>query len=229
MVHVITDGSTLAGGDKPGHLEGQGAIDAGHVRDIAAAPGTLIRDLDLTALTHGSAQAADPYRPTALIETVVRGLFPRCSWPGCSTPSRRCDLDHVTEYNHHNPAAGGQTWLGNLNPKCRFHHQLKTFGDGWLDDQIIDAHGVIWTEVTTPEGFTVRSQAPNTWLLPDAGLIPQPPPATTIGPAPPAPKEPTRWQTRTEAKHAYRHRLRTEHRRSRNGGEPVMAGPPPPF
>ena len=222
VVHVITDGSTLAGGDKPGHLEGQGAIDAGHVRDIAAAPGTLIRDLDLTELTRHSAQSADPYRPTTLLDTVARGLFGTCSWPGCTRPAWKADLDHVAEFNHHDPGAGGPTCLCNLNPKCRFHHQVKTFGDGWLDDQIIDAHGVVWTEVTTPEGFTRRSRAANTWLLPDAGLIP-------CGHAPPTrpgtvdtTDDPKRGQTRTEAKHAYRLSLRARNRRYRSVGPPGL-------
>ncbi|MFT3714985.1 MAG: DUF222 domain-containing protein [Gordonia sp. (in: high G+C Gram-positive bacteria)] len=178
VVHVIADGSTLDGGDRPGHLEGHGAIDAAHVRDIAARPGTLVRPLDLTQLRRGSAQAGNPYRPTALLDTVVRGLFGGCSWPGCTRPAAACELDHVTEWNADDPDAGGPTCLCNLNPKCTFHHLLKTFGEGWIDDQIIDADGTVWTEVTTPEGHTVRSKARNTWLLPDAGLVPcgHPPP-----------------------------------------------------
>ncbi|MFT3716535.1 MAG: DUF222 domain-containing protein [Gordonia sp. (in: high G+C Gram-positive bacteria)] len=172
IVNVITDRSTLEGGDKPGHLDGHGTISADHVRDIASTPGTVVRPLDLTTLADHTAQAADPYRPTALLDTVVRGLFGTCTWPGCSRPASRCQLDHVTEYNHQNPDAGGATCWCNLNPKCVFHHQIKTFADGFLDDQLIDANGHIWTEITTPEGFTTRIRAANTWLLPGLGLIP---------------------------------------------------------
>ncbi len=212
VVHVITDGSTLEGGDKPGHLGGYGTIDASQVRDIAARPDTRIRPLNLTDLTGRAAQQADPYRPTAALDAVIRGLFPTCTWPGCDRPAHRCQLDHVTEFNHRNPEAGGPTCYCNLNPKCLFHHQLKTFGDGWLDDQIVDAHGTLWTEVTTPHGITVRTRALNTWLLPNLGLIPcGHGPPTAPGTAEPG-NEPTRTLTRTEAKHAYRQRLRARNR-----------------
>ncbi|GAC56643.1 hypothetical protein GOHSU_12_00330 [Gordonia hirsuta DSM 44140 = NBRC 16056] len=212
VVHVITDGSTLEGGDKPGHLGGYGTIDASQVRDIADRPGTRVRPLNLTDLTGRAAQQANPYRPSATLDAVIRGLFPTCTWPGCERPAHRCQLDHVTEFNHDHPEAGGATCYCNINPKCLFHHQLKTFGDDWLDDQIVDAHGTVWTEVTTPHGVTVRTRALNTWLFPGLGLIPcgHGPP---IAPGPGDPgAEPTRTLTRTEAKHAYRQRLRARNR-----------------
>ncbi|MFT4086442.1 MAG: DUF222 domain-containing protein [Gordonia sp. (in: high G+C Gram-positive bacteria)] len=213
VVHVVTDGSTLEGGDKPGHLDGHGAISADQVRDIAARPGTSVRPLDLTDLIDHSAQDGNPYRPTAALDVTVRALFGCCSWPGCSRPASRCQLDHVTEFNHRDPASGGATCWCNLNPKCVFHHMVKTFGEGWLDDQIVDANGQIWTEVTTPYGRTHRTRAANTWLLPNLGLLP-----CRHGP-PIAPgevdrsAEPVRSRTRTDAKHAHRQRLRAQNRK----------------
>lgn len=235
VVHVVANGSTLEGGDEPGHLEGHGAIDADLVREIASRPGTLVRPLDYAALRH-PAQAADPYRPTAACEVFMRTVFPSCTWPGCSRPAWRCQLDHVCEFDHDRPDAGGPTCHCNLNPKCTFHHLLKTFGEGWVDDQIIDANGVIWTEVTTPEGFTVRSKALNTWLLPDLGLVPcAHPPTVAPGAMAPA-REPMRVATRTQRKHEYRMRLRARNRRAAEkfGGTRSAAADfdddlPPPF
>ncbi|WP_454162055.1 DUF222 domain-containing protein [Gordonia iterans] len=241
VVHVVCPGSTLEGGDEPGVLDGYGAIDAGLVRDIVAREDVAVRTLDLAELSKATARAADRYRPTAACEVAVRTLFGQCTWPGCSRQAWRCDLDHVCEYNHADPAAGGATCFCNLNPKCEFHHLIKTFGEGWLDDQVIDAHGVIWTEVSTPEGFTVRSQALNTWLLPDLGLVPcshgeiWTPLDRPDGLAGRGEAEPMRKSTRLEAKHAYRMRLRAEHRRAAESGSVKIIPPsfdddtPPPF
>ncbi|WP_448222628.1 DUF222 domain-containing protein [Gordonia iterans] len=235
VVHVVCPGSTLEGGDEPGVLDGYGAIDAGLVRDIVAREDVAVRTLDLAELSKATARAADRYRPTAACEVAVRTLFGQCTWPGCSRQAWRCDLDHVCEYNHADPAAGGATCFCNLNPKCEFHHLIKTFGEGWLDDQVIDAHGVIWTEVSTPEGFTVRSQALNTWLLPDLGLIPCTHGEPLVPGVPVAGEEPMRTSTRLEATHAYRMRLRAEHRRAAQSGPVNIIAPmfdddtPPPF
>ncbi|MFT4085740.1 MAG: DUF222 domain-containing protein [Gordonia sp. (in: high G+C Gram-positive bacteria)] len=232
VVHVVTDGSTLEGGDTPGHLDGHGAIAADQVRDIAARPDTSVRPLDLTDLIDHGAQDSNPYRPTATLDVTVRALFGCCSWPGCSRPASRCQLDHCTEFNHDDPAAGGPTCWCNLNPKCVFHHQLKTFGEGWLDDQTVDAHGHIWTEVTTPYGRTRRTRAANTWLFPTLGLLPcRHGPPTEPGEIDPS-GEPVRSRTRTQAKHAYRQRLRAQNRKNReaaSAAQPTPSPEPEPF
>ncbi|MFT4086939.1 MAG: DUF222 domain-containing protein [Gordonia sp. (in: high G+C Gram-positive bacteria)] len=225
VVHVVTDGSTLEGGDKPGHLDGHGAIAADQVRDIAAQPGSAVRPLDLTDLVDQSAQDGNPYRPTAALDVTVRALFGCCTWPGCSRPASRCQLDHVAEFNHRDPASGGATCWCNMNPKCVFHHMVKTFGEGWLDDQIVDANGEVWTEVTTPLGRTHRMRAANTWLLPSLGLLP-----CRHGP-PMEPgevdrsREPVRSRTRTQAKHAYRQQLRAQNRKNRAAAAGATATP----
>lgn len=157
----------------------------------------------------------------------MRAVFGRCSWPGCSRPASRCQLDHVAEFNHDDPAAGGVTCWCNLNPKCVFHHHVKTFGDGWLDDQIVDANGQIWTEVTTPHGRTHRTRAANMWLLPNLGLLPcRHGPPTAPGKVDPT-REPVRGRARTEARHAYRRRLRARNRQSR--AAPSTESRPEPF
>ncbi|GAA1480499.1 hypothetical protein GCM10009624_09390 [Gordonia sinesedis] len=102
-----------------------------------------------------AALPSDPYRPTAALTTYVHIRDGHCVVPGCDKPAWSCDLDHVTEYDHDNPAAGGQTAPDGLNNKCRFHHILKTHGD-WLDDQYRDPGGRLRTSVTTPEGLIIN-------------------------------------------------------------------------
>ncbi|GAA2372489.1 HNH endonuclease signature motif containing protein [Gordonia cholesterolivorans] len=228
VVHVVVDASTLSGGgDKAAYLDGFGVIDAHHAREIAARADATVRPLDIAGLAEQTAQAGNPYRPTAACDAAVRAVHGTCSVPGCNRSAWACDLDHVCEYNHAQPAAGGQTCPCNLNPKCRFHHLIKTYADGWLDDQVVDANGVIWTETTTPSGYTVRARARNHWLLPDLGSVP------CLHGAPVAPgfvdttTQPGRSRTRTQAKHAYRMRLRSQRRRAETA---VLDSPgEPPF
>ncbi|MGB6038622.1 MAG: HNH endonuclease, partial [Gordonia sp. (in: high G+C Gram-positive bacteria)] len=73
-----------------------------------------------------------------------------------------------------------------------------------------------------PEGFTVRQQALNTWLLPEAGLIPCQHAPIGAGAAGVTRREsghaennPRRAKSRTEAKHAYRMARRAANRRIR--------------
>ncbi|MGB3885334.1 DUF222 domain-containing protein [Gordonia sp. (in: high G+C Gram-positive bacteria)] len=213
VVHVIAHESTLNGdSSKAAWFDGFGVIDAHHAREIASRPGTLIRPLDLDAVADCPFQLGNHYRPTAGTDVAMRGVHGTCVFPGCKRPAWGCDLDHVCEYNHEDPAAGGATCQCNLNPKCRFHHLLKTYGEGWIDDQVVDANGVIWTELTTPSGHTVRSRARNQWLLPQLGLIPckhgRPVAPGVIDAA----TEPERKRTRTQAKHAQRMQIRSQRR-----------------
>src|SRR5262249_15747718 len=68
------------------------------------------------------------YRPTAAVDRFVRARDRHCAFPGCAQPAHRCDLDHVTPFQHQNPQAGGLTEPGNLHALCRRHHRLKTPG-----------------------------------------------------------------------------------------------------
>ncbi|WP_245569725.1 DUF222 domain-containing protein [Gordonia shandongensis] len=232
VLHVVVRQETLDGtAHTPALLDGYGPISAAHVRDLAKRPDATTRDLDLSRLLDRTAQRGNPYRPTAVLDTAVRGLFGTCSWVGCDRPAWRCDLDHVTEYNHRDPGSGGPTCACNLNPKCRFHHGLKTHTRGWLDDQVIDAHGTVWTELTTPEGITVRRQAANIWLLPELGLLPCDHNTPTVGEPTNATRRttrhaenaPKRTRTRLEAKHRYRMQQRAINRRHRQAEQALAA------
>ena len=85
----------------------------------------------------------------------------RCAVATATAPTPAAPIRHgpptttVTEYDHHNPEAGGHTSYENLNTKCRYGHITKTFGD-WVDDQYRDpATGRLVTEYITPEGFVI--------------------------------------------------------------------------
>ena len=224
VLHVIAREETLDGTSQtPAVLDGFGPISAEHARELAARDDAVRRELHLEGLVGQMAQPGDAYRPTAALDTAVRALHGTCSWVGCARPAWKCDLDHVTEFNHADPAAGGATCVCNLNPKCRFHHGLKTHAQGWLDDQVVDANGVFWTEITTPEGLTVRQQAANGWLLPELGLIPCTHGAATRPGAGSVGDGPERSRTRLQAKHDYRMRRRAENRRAREAAEAVAA------
>ncbi|MFM9377877.1 DUF222 domain-containing protein [Gordonia sp. VNK21] len=165
--------------DTPGYLDGHGPISAEQIRRLAERPDALVRDLDLDnlldpddGLIDRTYQEADPYRPTATLDALVRALFGTCTIPGCERAAWNCQLDHVEEFDQVCPATGGPTCLCNVDPKCLKHHQIKTHlgaqrpQDGWVDELWVDDSGVFWTSVTTGHGITVDSRAENQWLLP---------------------------------------------------------------
>jgi hypothetical protein len=65
----------------------------------------------------------DRYEPTPAQHEQAVLIHPTCVFPGCSRPSRGCDLDHIISW----PLGPTATW--NLAPLCRFHHRLKTTGN----------------------------------------------------------------------------------------------------
>lgn len=260
VLYAICDSRTLAGGDEPGYLDGHGVISADHVRDLAQREETTVRPLDLADLSpepvddtvrDSSTEIArtslpsDPYRPTAATAAIARFLFGTCTTVGCTRPAWRCDLDHVEEFNQLCPEQGGPTCVCNLNPKCRWHHLLKTHGrtkivDGsvgaeagwrveswWLDDQFVDENGDYWTSTTTPEGYTVSQKALNQWLFPGLRRLRCRHLADGARTSTPSTERgPVRARTRTEAKHAWRKARRARNRRL---DEYDAVHNPPPF
>ncbi|MDE0775523.1 MAG: HNH endonuclease signature motif containing protein, partial [Nocardioides sp.] len=100
-----------------------------------------VRDLNDAAGSHVAAYEI----PDRLRETVTL-LHPTCVYPWCTTPSSRCDLDHIVAYDR-----GGATSTENLAPLCRHHHRLKTH-TGWTyrsldpDDPFIAPGAYLWTD-----------------------------------------------------------------------------------
>ncbi|MDJ0392212.1 DUF222 domain-containing protein [Rhodococcus sp. G-MC3] len=100
---------------------------------------------------HGGHRTPPPgaltYAPGATLAALVRAEHPVCLHPRCSVPSARCDLDHIVEFDHDDPAAGGWTIRTNLGPFCRLHHNLKT-AKAWSTERLPE--GVV--HLTDPLG-----------------------------------------------------------------------------
>ena len=164
VVNIIAGAETvLGGGSEPGYIEGYGVVDAEQVRRLA-------EDATLRLVEQPVVSAADElrYQPSAAVERAVRLRDLTCRFPGCDRPAVVCDLDHTVPFNHADPRNGGLTVPGNLKCMCRQHHRLKTFHDGWRDEQLPDGT-VIWT---SPTGEVYRTVPHGVELFPDMASSP---------------------------------------------------------
>ncbi len=164
VINVIAGQQTVFdGGCQPGYIEGYGVIDAELLRSIA-------KEATLRLIEEPTVSPAEAlrYQPTAALERYVRMRDLTCRFPGCDRPAVVCDLDHTIPFNHADPRKGGLTVAYNLKCVCRQHHRLKTFHDGWRDEQLPDGT-VIWT---SPTGETYRTSPAGLDLFPDLGRHP---------------------------------------------------------
>ncbi|MGV9710826.1 DUF222 domain-containing protein [Gordonia sp. NPDC003424] len=229
VIHVVADASTVAGtAEHAGFLAGHGVIGDEQVRDLVARPDAVLRPLvptgtpmnpdgSYTLLAHS---AANPYRPSTALDTFVRVRDGFSVIPGDGTSAFDADLDHVAEFDHIDPAVGGQTTAENINAKGRLGHLLKTFGL-WVDDQMPGPTGATVTEFTTPEGLIIPGE-PETLenLLPGLRRIrfktpPAPDDPQDHGAPPQDSTPPARTQSRVASKHARRRHERERNRRRR--------------
>jgi len=122
LIQVMIDAATLAGAaELPGVLAGFGVVDPELVRELAADATwqRLLTDAAGTVTGVGPALSAGAvpegrtlpwrYTPGAALARLVRARDAHCRFPGCGTPARDCDLDHVVAFHHANPAPGGAT------------------------------------------------------------------------------------------------------------------------
>ena len=100
------------------------------------------------------------------------------SWRRCQVPATRCDLDHET------PWPRGETAVGNLHAKHRWHHNIKT--DGIWTSRPVPDDGLEWTTLT---GRTYTTH-PKNWRPglgpPHEHPHPQPQPERPATPATPS-------------------------------------------
>ncbi|GAA2017298.1 HNH endonuclease signature motif containing protein [Nocardioides kribbensis] len=108
-------------------VEGLGVVSTTTLRRWLAGTKVYLRPvIDLDPTTAG---AVDRHDPPPWMREHVTIRDPRCIFPGCTVPSRRCDLDHITPYRPlDHGGKPGQTHPSNLAPLCRHHHRLKTTG-----------------------------------------------------------------------------------------------------
>ena len=233
-LHAYTDAETAAGlAQHPGFLDGYGVISSDHVRDLLTNPGVRVHvmgnkfDATGTVIPQPCTQPADPYRPSTALQTFVRARDQYCMWPGCNRPASKADLDHATEYDHANPAAGGQTSPRGLAALCRFHHLIKTFST-FLTDLVIGPDKRIHTTVTTPEGLTVDGPVhTGEDLHPGLTDIEFAEPPNAPPRQPEEQDEPTRRRTRLADKYAHRRQERERNRQRRE--DAINDEPEPPF
>jgi Domain of unknown function (DUF222) len=245
VVHVITDQATLDAATADPAIHGPRDLDAEHDelveddgpileptepepepreprhRPLAIIPGhgvvppALLADLvargaKVKPLTTPTGGAEPRYRPSAATAEFIRLRDLTCRVPGCDRLAEFADVDHTVPY----PA--GPTHPGNCKCYCRKHHLIKTFHDGWSDDQLPDGTVVI----TTPSGHTYTTKPGITLLFSNWNVATPAPPSTAAPPgADRALAMPRRKRTRAQAKSD---RINAE--RARNA-----RGDPPPF
>ncbi|SDP24000.1 hypothetical protein SAMN04489867_1828 [Pedococcus dokdonensis] len=135
--------------DDPRH----GALTPEVIARILSDPDVSVR---LARLDPDGSIVQDPrrYRPSASVRRRVRSRDGLCRFPGCHTPARQTDLDHVVAF----PV--GPTDPANLLCLCRTHHGFKHHG-GWTLTLAKDARAT-WrapdgrTWVTEPRPAQVR-------------------------------------------------------------------------
>jgi len=147
-VNVTVPAMTLLGqSDAPGMLDGTTPIPARMARELAGHETTWYRVLTDPSSGRFLPAPAERYRPTAEMRAHLLLRHPTCAVPGCGRPSSTLsETDHLEEYDHADPAAGGTTDAENLHELCREHHRLKTLG--LLDPVHDDLAGTTWWETS---------------------------------------------------------------------------------
>ncbi|GAB2655675.1 hypothetical protein GCM10027169_19440 [Gordonia jinhuaensis] len=209
-----------------GFMDGYGVISGDYVRELTKRTGAVVRPINPAGKALSPHLPSDPYRPSRAMSLFVRIRDGYCTVPGCDKPAFAGDLDHVHEYDHENPATGGQTTAAGLATKCRMHHQMKTDGV-FLDDQYIDATGKARQIFYTQNGATIHGYAESgDDLFPTLRDItftdPEPPPKHPP-PQPNAPESPTRRRPRLADTHARRRQERERNRKALAGEQPDQA------
>lgn len=123
VVDIRVDLETLIGlNDNPGDLGGYGPVIADvarHVVDNAddSEWRVTVTDPSTGRPTHVGVTSR---RPSAAQRRRIEIRDPMCVFPGCRTPARRSDIDHIISVQD-----GGETTDDNLAPLCRRHHIIK--------------------------------------------------------------------------------------------------------
>ncbi len=174
-----------------GFLAGGPVIPAVLLADLAARGATVKTVIPPQVPADGQPH----YRPSTALDNYVRMRDMTCMHPGCDRPAVDSDLDHTV------PWPIGATHPGNLTPKCRKHHLVKTFytgPTGWRTRQHPDGT-IIWT---APTGHTYITVPGSRILFPDRHFpTPMPPPSAAATTSDHPGRDlmmPTRRRTRTD-------------------------------
>ncbi|MCM3516162.1 HNH endonuclease signature motif containing protein [Nocardioides sp. P86] len=139
-------------------VEGLGVVSTTTLRRWLTHAKVFVRPvIDLDPTTAG---AVDRHDPPPWMRDHVTIRDPRCVFPGCTVPSRRCDLDHITPYRPlDHGGRPGQTHPSNLAPLCRHHHRLKTTGSDGSRPWTYHRHPDGTYAWTNPHGWTTLVRA----------------------------------------------------------------------
>ena len=134
----------------PATLDGYGPIDTHTARQLA---GHATRWEEVTINPDsGTVLSVNTYRPNTKLKQFLRARDLHCRFPGCHTPTVRCDIDHTID-----AAVGGPTTSTNLALLCRRHHTLKHHSK-WAVTQAADGT-LTWT---SPLGTPYTERPPST-------------------------------------------------------------------
>lgn len=131
----------------PATLAGYGTITADWARTLAEAAravSILVVDKDGHAL--GVSDLI--YRPRQQVRDQVSTMNPTCVFVTCNRRACLCDMDHHDTFCHADPATGGASTAGNLEPLCRRHHLAKTHG-GWRSERNPDGSRTFFSPLGT--------------------------------------------------------------------------------
>jgi hypothetical protein len=109
-VHLSPDGVV--------DLEGYGVLSMPSLVELLAGDNVTVKPvIDLAHMASSTG-----YQPSDSLTEGVVLANPRCVFPFCDRPARKCQLDHTIPWPH------GPTAADNLGPLCQRHHNVKTHG-----------------------------------------------------------------------------------------------------
>ncbi|MDV7989890.1 HNH endonuclease [Rhodococcus sp. IEGM 1374] len=153
-----TAGHTPANRTSSGIYLGNASLAAALEAAIAADP-TLGTSIPRDPLT----DRALIYRPDTLTTAAVRLRDKHCRFPGCHRPAARCQLDHITPFDHSNPRGGGWTTVNNLQCLCHYHHSVKTAG--YWKAVMLPGGAILWTSTSKTTRITLPTNATSVPIL----------------------------------------------------------------
>ena len=148
--HAPASAPAQAPAPAPATLAGYGPIDTDTARQLAGHANHW-EEITVNPNT-GTVLSVDTYRPNTKLKQFLRARDLHCRFPGCHTPTVRCDIDHTVD-----AALGGPTASTNLAHLCRRHHTLKHHSK-WSVIQATDGT-LTWT---SPLGTNYTERPPST-------------------------------------------------------------------
>lgn len=137
----------VAGG--PAWMSGPGWLDAVATEEWVSR---------ITGLRIASNGGTEGYTPTDAMVAFLEGRDGVCRFPGCNSPAHRDDKDHVANFNHDDPRAGGPTATPNMHCLCRTHHNTKT-AKLW-DVELHPDGDEVWTSADGSHRYSTVPQGP---------------------------------------------------------------------